>query len=122
MAFITADPRKDFIAKKFKQYPANIGIIIENTLVEAHPSISLVKHYHESLQQVYTIVISKIPEIKFDIALQIFLKAIDNLFTPNKLVAILLVFGQYPRITKFDVLSSIICQPTIAIIIVLNKI
>lgn len=40
------DASKQFIAKEFKQYTPNIGIIIKNALIKAHYFISMIKHYH----------------------------------------------------------------------------
>ena len=57
------------MAKKFKQYNANIGIIIKNVPVEAHHSINMVEHYHGPLHQVYSIITTKILGIKPDSAL-----------------------------------------------------
>lgn len=34
------------MAKKFKQYTANINIIIKNTLVKALYSINMIEHYY----------------------------------------------------------------------------
>lgn len=38
------------MAKEFKQYNANMNIIIKNTPIEAHHSIDMVERYHELLQ------------------------------------------------------------------------
>lgn len=103
--FITADASRQFIAKEFKQYTTNMSIIIKNTLVETHYSISMVKRYHGLLQQVYSIVTIKIPGIKPDLAFQISFKAINDSISPNELVLILLVFGIYPKMTELDTLS-----------------
>ena len=90
------------MAKKFKQYVTNIGIIIKNIPIEEYHSIDMVKHYHRPLQQVYSIIITEILGIKPELALQIFFKAINNLVGLNGLVFILLVFGAYPRMTELD--------------------
>lgn len=57
------------MAKKFKQYAANIGIIIKNVSIEAHHFIDMIEHYHGLLQQVYSIIITKIPSIKPNLVL-----------------------------------------------------
>lgn len=85
------------MAMKFKQYAANMSIIVKNTQVEANYSIGMVKRYHRLLQQVYSIDTTEIPGIKLNLALQISLKAINNSVSPNGLVFILLVFGAYHR-------------------------
>ena len=51
------------MAKEIKQYAANIDIIVKNAIIEADHSISIVKHYHEPLRQVYSIFTTKTPGI-----------------------------------------------------------
>ena len=97
-------------------------IIIKNTLVEAHHSIGMVERYHRPLRQVYSIITTKIPNIKPELVLQIFFKAINNSVDPNELVLILLVFGAYPRMSKLDVPSVSITQRAIAIKKTMNEI
>ena len=46
-----------------------MGIIIKNVPIETHHSIGMVKHYHKFLQQVYSIIITKILGIKPELAL-----------------------------------------------------
>lgn len=62
----------------------------------------MIKRYHRFLQQVYSIIITKIPSIK---ALQIFFKVINNLISLNKLVFILLIFDIYFKITELNISS-----------------
>lgn len=59
----TADAGKQFMAKEFKQYAANMGIIIKNTPVEAHHSIGMVERYHRPLGQIYCIITTEITGI-----------------------------------------------------------
>lgn len=92
------------MAREFQQYTVNMGII--NGLS----------------QQVYSIITTKIPGIKFDLALQIFLKAINNLMGPNRLVSTLLVFNAYPRITGYNALSSSITQRAISMQRAMDKV
>jgi hypothetical protein len=75
-------------------------------LVEAHNSISIVKRYHGPIWRVYQIIVSEIPELDKDIALQMAFKAINNSAGPDGLVPMLLVFGAYPRMIKSDAPSS----------------
>ena len=96
------------MAKEFKQYTANMGIIVNNAPVEVHHSIGMVEHYHRPLHQVYSIIITKIPGIKSDSTPQMSFKAIINLVGPNGLVLTLLIFGIYSRMTKSDAPSSLI--------------
>lgn len=46
-----------------------MGIIIKNVLVEVYHFIGMIEHYYGSLQQVYLIIITEIPDIKTDLAL-----------------------------------------------------
>lgn len=102
------------MAKKFKQYVVNMGIIIKNALVEAHHSIGMVERYHRPLRRVYLIVTKNIFGIKPDLVLQISFKAINDSVGLNGLVSTLLVFGAYSRITKLDAPSSTIGQRAMA--------
>lgn len=54
------------------------------------------------LQQVYSIIITEIPGIQPDLALQMFFKAINNSIDFNGLVLTLVVFGAYFRMTEQD--------------------
>jgi hypothetical protein len=74
-------------------------------LVKAHNFISIVKRYHSLIQRVYQIIVSEIPELDKDIALQITFKAINNSASLDGLVLTLLVFRAYFRIIKSDALS-----------------
>lgn len=103
------------MAKEFKQYIVNIGIIIKNDPIKAHHFMGMVERYYGFLQQVYSIITTKIPGIKSDLAFQMSFKPFNNLIGPNGLVATLLVFGTYPRMTKLDALSPSIPQRAIAI-------
>lgn len=92
-----------------------MGIAIKNALVEVHHSISMVKHYHGSLQQVYLIINTKIAGIELDLVLQMIFKTINNLLSPNGLVFTLLVFGAYPRMIKLNTPFLSITQYAMAI-------
>lgn len=83
--------------------------------------MDIVKHYYGLLWQVYLIVISEIPDIKPDLALLMFFKAINNSVDPHELVLTLPVFGIYPRMTELNALSSSISQRAMAIIKAMDK-
>jgi hypothetical protein len=70
--------------------------------VKAHNSISIVKRYHGLIQRAYQIIVSKIPKLDKNIALQMAFKAINNSAGPDSLVLTLLVFKAYPKIIKSD--------------------
>lgn len=108
--FISADAGKQFIAREFKQYAANMGITVRNVPVEAHHSIGKVERYHGPLRRIYTIIATEIPGIDPELALQMAFKAINDSVGPNGLVPTLLVFGAYPRMTELDAPSPTITQ------------
>ena len=64
-----------------------MDIIVKNALVEAHHFIAIRKRYQESLRQVYSIIIIKIPSIKSNLVFQMSFKAINNCVGPNRLVS-----------------------------------
>ena len=111
---VTADAGKQFMAKEFKQYAANMGIIVKNAPVEAHHSIGMVERYHGPLRRVYSIISTEIPGIEPDLALQMSFKTINDSVGPNGLVPTLLVFGAYPRMTELDAPSPSITQRAMA--------
>lgn len=51
--FISADAGTQFMAREFKQYATNMGIIVKNVPVEAHHSIGKVERYHGPLRRIY---------------------------------------------------------------------
>ena len=110
------------MAKKFKQYATNMGIIIKNTPVEAHHFISMIERYYGPLRQVYSIITTKISGIKPNLALQMFFKAINDSVGLNELVSTLLVFDTYSKMTKLDAPSPSITQYTMAIRKAMDKI
>lgn len=91
-----------------------MGIIVKNALVEIHHYISVIKRYHGSLRQVYSIITIKIPGIESDLALQMFFKAINNVMSSHWLVSTLLIFGAYPMITEQEASFLSITQRVVA--------
>ena len=104
---ISSDAGKQFTSREFKQYAANMGIVIKNIPVEAHHSIGMVERYHGPLHRVYNIITSEIPGIDPALALQMAFKAINDSVGPNGLVPTLLVFGAYPRMVESDTTPTI---------------
>lgn len=90
------------MAKEFKQYVANMGIIVKNTLIEVHHSIDMMERYHRLLRRVYSIITTKIVTIKDDLALQMCFKAINDSVGPNELIPALIVFCANSRMTHQD--------------------
>lgn len=79
-----------------------MDIIIKNVLIKTYHFINIIKYYHRLPQYNYSIITTKIPNIKFKLASQMFFKAIKNLKSCNKIVFILLVFDTFFRMTKLD--------------------
>lgn len=90
------------MARKFKQYIANLGIIVKIVVIKTYHSIDLVKQYHGPQQQVYVIIAKELSEINPKRALQIVFKAINNSVSLNKRVLILLVLIAYPKMIESD--------------------
>lgn len=79
-----------------------------NTPVEAHYSIAFVKYYHNPLYQIYCIITTKFPGIKFELTFQISFKVLNDLIGPNGLILALLMFGVYSHMTNIDIYSPTI--------------
>jgi hypothetical protein len=75
----------------------------------------MVEHYHSLLQRAYQIIITEIPEISKEMALQMAFKAINDTASLKGLVPILLVFGAYPRMVELDMLLPSVIQRATAI-------
>jgi hypothetical protein len=99
---ITYNARKNFVSNEFKQYASVMGVGTKGVLVEAHNSIGMVKRYHGPIRRAYQIIVSEIPELDKDIALQMAFKVINNSAGLDGLVPTLLVFGAYPRMIESD--------------------
>lgn len=59
------------MVKEFEQYIVNMGIIVKNILVKAHHFISMIEYYYGLLSQVYSIIITEIPDLQSDLILYI---------------------------------------------------
>jgi hypothetical protein len=99
---ITYNAKKNFVSNEFKQYASVIRVSTKGVLVKAHNSISIVKRYHGLIQRAYQIIVSEIPKLNKDIALQIAFKAINDFAGLDSLVLMLLVFRAYLKIIKSD--------------------
>jgi hypothetical protein len=72
-----------------------MGITTKIVLVEVYWSIRKVKHYYIVLRRVYQIISKKLLNLNKEIALQIAVKAINNIVGLNRLILILLVFSTF---------------------------
>ena len=112
---ISTDAGKQFTSREFKQFAANMGIVVKTVPVEAHHSIGLVERYHGLIRRVDTIILTEIPGIEPELALQMSFKALNDSVGPNGLVPTLLIFGAYPRMSEMDAPSPTITQRAVAI-------
>jgi hypothetical protein len=104
---ITYNTRKNFVSNKFKQYASVIGVGTKEVPVKAYNSIGIVERYHGLIQRAYQIIVSEIPELDKDMALQMAFKAINDSAGPDSLVLMLLVFGAYPKMIKLNYLLQL---------------
>jgi hypothetical protein len=92
-----------------------MGVGTKGVLVKAYNSIGMVKRYHGPIRRAYQIIVSEIPELNKDIALQMAFKAINDSAGPDSLVPTLLVFGAYLKIIESDAPSLTVAQKATAI-------
>jgi hypothetical protein len=85
-----------------------MGIRVKIVQVKAYNSISKVERYYAIVCRAYSIIITEIPGIFKEMALQMSFKAINDFISLNSLVLTLLVYGAYPYITKNDPLSLLV--------------
>ncbi len=102
---ITSDTNKQFIAREFKQYAANINIRINIIFVESHHSIEMIKWYHELLRRVYAIIVAKMSEIDSNSILQMTFKTLNDSINFDDLIFTLQIFDAYSRMIEMNVLT-----------------
>ena len=81
-----------------------MAITTRSIPVEAHWSIGMVERYHAVLRRAYKVIAADLQGcgLNKETILQMAVKAINDTAGPNGLVATLLVFGAYPRMTEYD--------------------
>ena len=94
-----------------------MAIATKSVPVEAHWSIGMVEKYYAVLQKAYKIIADDLQGygLTKEIILQITVKAINDIASPNGLVPTLLVFGAYPRMSEFNSPTPTITQCATAI-------
>jgi len=75
----------------------------------------MVERYYSPLYYIYHIIITELPDINKDIALQIAFKAINNSIGPNSLIPTLLVFKAYLHIVESDAPNPTVIKQVIAL-------
>jgi hypothetical protein len=92
-----------------------MGVGTKGVSVEAHNFISIVERYHGPIRRAYQIIVSEIPELDKDLALQMAFKAINDSAGPDGLILTLLVFRAYLRMIESDAPSFTVAQRATAI-------
>ncbi len=100
---MTIDAGKQFTSKEFAQHASSMGIRVKIVPIEAQNSIGIVERYYGPIRRAYLIVLTKIPGISRDMALQMAFKAVNDTAGPDSLVPTLLVYGALPRMVENDV-------------------
>lgn len=113
--FIIYNTGQNFISKEFRQEAKSMTITIKYVPVKAYQLIGLVERAYPVLHRAYDIIKAKIPNIKKEIALQMAVKAVNNMVGPDGLVPTLLVYRAYPRISNLDPPTPLIIQRAEAI-------
>ena len=70
-------------------------ITIKFVLVETHHSIDQIERYHAFFYHIYTIIITKISNINFEMTLQMTFKIINNSINFNELIFTLFMFNVF---------------------------
>ncbi len=63
--------------------------------VKTHHSIEMIKRYHESLRQVYSIFVAEISDIDLESVLQMSFKILNDSIKSDDLILTLLIFDAY---------------------------
>jgi hypothetical protein len=119
---ITSDANKQFIAREFKQYAANINIRINIVFIETHHLIKMIEWYHEFLRRVYAIIVAKMSEIDSNSILQMTFKTLNDSINLDDLILTLLVFDAYSRMIEMNASLSTITQRFIAMRRTINEV
>ena len=93
---IYTDSGCNFILEKFHQNTTAIAITVKIAPVEAYNSISLVECYYTPLQRAYKVINKDMAGLlnKHQV-LQMAVKAVNDMASPNSLVSMLLLFESY---------------------------
>jgi len=75
----------------------------------------MVERYYSPLYYIYYIIITELPDINKDIALQMAFKAINDSVGPNGLIPTLLVFRAYPHIVEFNAPNPTVIKRVVAL-------
>lgn len=113
--YIIHDAGTNFTSMELCQNASSLGIMTKGFPVEAHWSIEMVERYHSTLRIAYLIIEQETRHQNKELALEIFIKAINNTAGPDGLIPTLLVSGAYPKMTRLNPPSPSIFQRSTAI-------
>ena len=82
-----------------------MAIKVKEVPIKAYNSIRKVERYYALLRRIYKIISLELENASEELTLQIAVKAINDLASPDGLIPTLLVFSAYPRITNDSPLS-----------------
>ena len=97
-------------------------ITIKHIFVKTHHSIDQIERYHAFFRRIYTIIITKISNIDFEITLQMTFKIINDSIDFNELMFTLFVFDVYFRMIELNAFFFILTQRAAAMRKIMNEI
>ena len=97
-------------------------ITIKHVFVETHHSIDQIERYHAFFRRIYTIIITKISNIDFEMTLQVTFKVINDSIDFNKLMFTLFVFNIYFRMIELNAFFFTLTQRTATMRKIMNEI
>ncbi len=92
-----------------------MSIKVKIVPIEAYNSIGIIEYYYSPIWWAYLIIITEIPGINKDMALQMAFKAINNTIGPDGLVPTLLVYSTLPWMVEYDAPSLTVTQRSAAL-------
>ena len=94
-----------------------MAITTTSVPVKVHWLIGMVERYHAVLRRAYNVIAADLQRcgLNKETILQMAVKAINDTPGPNSLVPTFLVFGAYPRMSKYDSPIPTMTQRTVAI-------
>ena len=97
-------------------------ITIKHVFIKTHHSMDQIKRYYTFFRCIYTIIITKISKIDFEMTLQMTFKIINNSINFNELMFTLFVFDVYFCMIELNAFFFILTQRTAAMRKIINEI
>lgn len=94
---IRLDQDSVFKSNEFTSLTKSAGIEIQLSGVHSHNALGNGERYHSPLRRIFLKIIEDVPDLDWNIALQLSIKAMNDTTGPDDLVPSLLVFGAIPR-------------------------